>query len=307
MDPNPYRDLFEHVSDGVYFVDRSRRITYWNVAAERLTGFAAVEVMGKSCADQILVHVDAKGRSLCGAGCPLSRCLADGRMHEASAFLRHKQGHRVPALIRALPLRDEHGAVVGAAEIFADLSVQEQSSKRVVELEHMAFLDPLTRLANRRFLEQHLEARLHEMRRFGWPFGVVLFDIDRFKDVNDTFGHTMGDEVLRMVARTAQGNARPFDLVARYGGDEFVQVVGNANERGLGEVADRLRVLVKHSALIVDAKTIQVTVSVGTALAQLDERSAPLLERADQAMYQSKRAGRDRTSMASIPQKAAAP
>ena len=95
-----YRTIVENMHDGLYFVDRERRITYWNRGAERITGYSAAEVVGTSCADNILVHVDALGRQLCQGSCPLIAAMADGAAHEAEVFLHHKQGHRLPVWVR---------------------------------------------------------------------------------------------------------------------------------------------------------------------------------------------------------------
>ena len=290
------REVLDSLYDGVYLADKRRRITYWNRAAERITGFRADEVVGKRCSDHILVHVNAAGQALCGVGCPLAGALDDGSPQELDVYVRHRSGHRVPVTVRVVPLRDATGGVVGAAEIFADRTEQLEATSRIADLEAMAFLDPLTRVANRRFLNRHLDARLHELDRFEWPFGVLMLDIDHFKRINDSLGHATGDHVLAMVARTATGNARSFDLVARYGGDEFVHVVSNVDLVALREVGWRLGNLVRNSALITDDQTVGVTVSVGAATARRTDTIESLLERADAEVYRAKRAGRDRIS-----------
>ena len=115
-----YRDLVENMHDGIYFVDRERRITYWNKGAERITGYSAAEVVGKSCADNILVHVDALGRQLCKGSCPLVASMADGAPHEAEVYLHHKQGHRLPVWVRTSPLPAADGTVLAPRGADAD-------------------------------------------------------------------------------------------------------------------------------------------------------------------------------------------
>ncbi len=94
--PSFYKTLLDDMSDGVYFVDRDRRILYWNKGAIRLTGYQSEEMVGRCCQDNTLCHVDAAGRNLCHDGCPLTASISDGGSHEAPVFLRHKQGRRVP-------------------------------------------------------------------------------------------------------------------------------------------------------------------------------------------------------------------
>src|SRR5512138_2216566 len=117
-----YRTIVENMQDGVYFVDQDRRITYWNRAAERITGYTAAEVVGRGCADNFLVHVDATGRQLCDGSCPLVDSMQDGRAHEAEVYLHHKQGHRLPVWVRTAPILGSDGRFIGAVETFTDIS-----------------------------------------------------------------------------------------------------------------------------------------------------------------------------------------
>ncbi|MCF8078980.1 MAG: sensor domain-containing diguanylate cyclase [Desulfobacterales bacterium] len=288
--------LLDQLYDGVYFVDRSRRITYWNKAAERLTGYAAHEVIGKRCEEGVMVHVDGEGSQLCEKGCPLAATLEDGRVREADLFLRHKTGHRMPVALRVAPLRDEAGEIVGAVEIFNDSSGK-IDLQQLARLEKEALLDPLTGLANRRSLQRHLEGRMEELRRYGLGFGVLFIDIDRFKQINDTHGHAVGDRVLQMIARTLSVNLRPFDEVGRWGGEEFVAVVANVDSHALSLVAERLRMLTEASGLDTETGRVRATVSIGAVLATAEESVEVILERADQLMYQSKIAGRNQISL----------
>ena len=101
---NLFKLILDNLHEGVYFTDLERRITYWNKGAEALTGFSAQEVVGKRCADKILMHVNESGHMLCEGVCPLSRTLADGRAHEAEVYFHHKSGARVPAEVRVSPI-----------------------------------------------------------------------------------------------------------------------------------------------------------------------------------------------------------
>ncbi len=167
-----YRTIVENMHDGLYFVDRGRRITYWNKGAERITGYAAAEVVGTSCADNILVHVDALGRQLCQGSCPLIASMADGATHEAEVFLHHKLGHRLPVWVRTSPLRGPDGEFTGAIELFTEISSRAALQAQVEELKKLALLDALTGLPNRRHLEAHLHARVR--RQHAQPLGNGL-------------------------------------------------------------------------------------------------------------------------------------
>ncbi|MBZ5537971.1 MAG: GGDEF domain-containing protein [Acidobacteriia bacterium] len=292
-----FKDLLDNLYDGVYFVDCEKKITYWNRGAERITGYMKAEVVGRSCAENMLRHVDDFGNLLCLAGCPLGKTIQDGEMREAAIYLHHKMGHRVPVQVRVTPLHDADGKVVGAIEVFSENSFRVAANQRIVELEKVAFLDPLTGVGNRRYTEMILEGRLNELQRYGWPFAVLFFDIDNFKQVNDTYGHDMGDQVLKVISRTLLTNLRSFDFIGRWGGEEFFGIVVNVKEDQLFGIANKFRFLVEHSSIPVGKKMLRVTVSIGATLARREDTVVTLVKRADELLYKSKTGGRNRISI----------
>jgi diguanylate cyclase (GGDEF)-like protein/PAS domain S-box-containing protein len=286
--------IIDNLYDGLYITDRNRNILYWNKAAEEITGYAAEEVVGHRCADNVLVHVDSRGRSLCRSQCPLTMTMADSRPHEMDIFLHHKNGHRVPVSVRVTPLTDKHGEVVGVIEIFNDISRFKSIEARMKELEEYAFLDTLTRMPNRRFLDKELSLRIAEFERYAEPFGVLFIDIDHFKKVNDTHGHDMGDRVLKMLAGTMLANSRPFDVFGRWGGEEFIGIIRKVSPEQLEEMGDRLRLLVQRSYITVNEKPLSVTISLGATLMRPNDDLTSLIKRVDALLYESKQAGRNR-------------
>jgi len=287
-----YKMLLDNLHDGVYFVDEDRKISYWNKGAERITGFMSAEVLGKQCSEDILRHVDRQGKVLCMGACPLACTIADGTERNAEIFLHHKKGHRVPIFMRAAPIRDNGGAIVGGVEIFTDMTPAAAALERVAEFERLAYIDSLTEVANRRYTEITLNTRFEEMQRYGWPFGVVFVDIDRFKDINDRYGHDRGDEVLKMVSRTLQNSVRSFDLVGRWGGEEFIAVIANVDREQLLATVNRFRLLVEQSS-ISSVPGLRVTISLGATLARPGDDMTTIIKRADGLMYESKTAGRN--------------
>jgi diguanylate cyclase (GGDEF)-like protein/PAS domain S-box-containing protein len=275
----------------------NRRITYWNKGAERITGYESSEAVGISCSDNLLVHIDDKGVNLCEAGCPLAQTLMDGLERETEAYLQHKDGHRLPVIIRVSPLRDSSGRIVGAVESFSDNSSKAALLQRIDQLQKESLVDPLTGLANRSCIDMKLHSRINEMQRYGWPCGVLFLDIDNFKIVNDTYGHNVGDGVLMMVARTLSSNLRAHDLLGRYGGEEFVAIITHVDMAQLHTFADRLRLLVEKSRHETEYSTIRVTVSIGATVVRPEDTVETAITRADLFMYNSKISGRNRVSL----------
>ncbi len=158
--------------------------------------------------------------------------------------------------------------------------------------------DMMTQLKMRHSLETCIAELRSETHRH--PFALVLLDIDHFKTVNDTHGHNVGDEVLKTVAEALRGSIRQNDIAARYGGEEFAALLPDSGKRAAWEVAERIRSSVAAAVTPHDGREITVTVSAGIAVydAERDIATADLIKRADQALYRSKQAGRNRTTVA---------
>jgi diguanylate cyclase (GGDEF)-like protein/PAS domain S-box-containing protein len=293
LEKDSYQRIIENLHDGLYFVDRNRVITYWNKAAEKFSGFTAKEVVGKSCSANILTHVDSQGNSLCTETCHLAETISDGKPREAEIYMHHKDGHRIRVSVRATPMLDRDGNITGAIELFTDISNQAANELRVKELEKLALLDNLTQLANRNYIDREIQSRFEEMIRFNVPFGILFIDIDHFKNFNDTYGHDVGDDVLKFVANTFIANARPFDLYGRWGGEEFIGIIRNINGNHLKSLGNRLRSLIENSYIIHENKKLHITISIGATLVNENDTIDSLIKRTDILLYQSKAAGRN--------------
>jgi len=292
IDPGFYKELLDRIGDGVYFVDRERRILYWNEGAYRLTGYKAEELLGKCCQDDILCHVDHSGKNLCQEGCLLAASISDGGLHEANIFLRHKQGRRVPVSVRVQPMRGADGSIIGAIEIFSDDSAEIAARRRYEAMSRLAFLDHLTQLPNRRFMEMSLQTELSEYQVHKDTLGVLVIDIDGFKAINDCFSHSCGDRALQEAAKTLTGSLRPPDIVGRWGGDEFLAIARNVSRELLSKLAERCVALIAQTSVPSnDDRRIYLSISVGAALARPGETAERLIQRADELMYRSKAGG----------------
>jgi two-component system, cell cycle response regulator len=164
--------------------------------------------------------------------------------------------------------------------------------------EEAAFTDHLTGLANRRRFERQLEREVNRVQRFGRPFSLLMIDIDRFKDLNDTFGHDAGDEAIRRLSRALREGTRGIDLAARIGGEEFAVLLVETSKQGGNEVAERLRNAIKTMEI---PNAGRITASFGVAECPTDaQTSIDILKAADVALYEAKRSGRDRVVNSSL-------
>ena len=176
----------------------------------------------------------------------------------------------------------------------ARLDLESKVLRRTLELDRLTKVDVLTGILNRRGMTERMEAELVRTAREGGHFGILLIDVDWFKDINDKHGHLAGDRVLRTVADLIGQEIRPYDLASRWGGDEFLVLVSPADESTLNSLGTRLctTVGVSKAALGDDGVPIRIGLSIGGHLSQPGEDLGAVLLNADQALYQAKRAGR---------------
>lgn len=168
--------------------------------------------------------------------------------------------------------------------------INKQLNKKIQEVEQLATTDLLTSLSNRRGFEEKLKSESARAKRFREPLSLIVFDLDKFKPVNDVYGHSSGDKVLYKVAEVLRSHIREIDIPVRWGGDEFLILLTNTTLQHAVTLAEKLRVLIAKQP---DIKKFSVTASFGVAQLDYDEDPMRLTIRADKALYQSKQAGRN--------------
>ncbi|MDG1483181.1 MAG: diguanylate cyclase [Myxococcota bacterium] len=188
---------------------------------------------------------------------------------------------------------DELRARLRAGQRILDLQTRLLAAKE--ELRIQATQDALTKLANRRSVLERLEKDAEQCRRGGRPLGVLMLDLDHFKSINDTYGHSGGDEVLRVAAERIQRSVRSYDTVGRFGGEEFLVVLPDTDRVETIVVAERIRIALASLPILFNGKGIALSCSIGAAIREPDEEitDAALMHEADMALYRSKNGGRN--------------
>jgi diguanylate cyclase (GGDEF)-like protein/PAS domain S-box-containing protein len=224
----------------------------------------------------------------------LARVREEGHVHAQEAMLKTKNGREFPAILSAQPLvfEGEPALLVSAIDITTQKAIESQ-------LRILATRDALTDTLNRRHFLETASAEIERAIRYRHPVSVAMLDADRFKNINDTFGHEVGDQALRAIADGCRGTLRKTDLLGRLGGEEFAILLV---ETGIAEAESVIgRVVSAIAALVLERNGARVPlgVSAGVAERRETERLAPLLRRADEALYLAKQAGRNRVAKAS--------
>ncbi|GAA5213208.1 diguanylate cyclase [Corallincola platygyrae] len=181
-------------------------------------------------------------------------------------------------------------------EITSQKVIEESLQKNVSNLKAAALTDELTQVGNRRALVESVKSELSRCRRTGVSMTLLLFDLDFFKNVNDTYGHQAGDEVLQHVASLIKGAIRPYDILGRIGGEEFGVFLSNTNQKEAVMIANRTREAIAATEFEYQGQQIKLSVSVGVSTLGCDAEFEDLYQQADEALYESKHQGRNRVT-----------
>jgi diguanylate cyclase (GGDEF)-like protein len=298
--------LVDRMNVGIVTVTQDLTVLQWNRFMQAHSGRNAVDVVGKNLLDcfpelprEWLVR---KVRSVF-----LLKNFAFTSWRQRP-YLFLFQHHRLVTGGRGAMRQDcamvpliEEGVVKAVSIVLIDATDTAESEARLdnalTELEALSVRDGLTGIFNRRKIEEVMDSELQRLRRYGGECGVLMFDIDHFKKVNDTYGHVVGDEAIRHVARMAMKTLRNTDVVGRYGGEEFVALLPEVGLGGAAIAAERLRLCIAGLPVQHPDVSFTVTVSVGvTAMRPESKDRTSVFESADRALYLSKSGGRNRVT-----------
>ncbi len=296
--------IMDGIGDGITVIDRNYHILAVNSAAASSLGMGKQDIIGRLC-----YEITHKRNVPCeGAGtlCPISLIFDRG---EGVVKVLHThcsaQSDEHHVEITASPVRDADGNIFAIVETSRD--IMEKSSddeliklvKRLNEaqthLKHMAITDELTGLRNRRYIVERLEEEYQRASRTGDFLGLIMLDIDHFKQINDVHGHLFGDVVLRVVSARIKASLRKHDIVGRVGGEEFLVICPESTLEETVIVAERIRKNINSEPIGDGIREVQMTLSAGvTAMNANDRSSEKLFSRADSALYRAKDEGRNR-------------
>ena len=290
-----FRELLENVRLAAVATDAAGRIEFVNDYLAELTGWRPAELVGRTWLEAFTPPGEREAETevftLLGSGTVVA--------HRESSLLTRAGAERLFSW-NSTPLRDPDGRVIGATSLGEDITERRRAEQ---ELHHLAYHDPLTGLPNRILFHEHLDVALERAKRADRGVAVLYVDLDDFKLVNDSFGHSAGDQLLCEVARRLRAATRSTDVVARQGGDEFLILVADldVDEGAILEdveviarrVAEHVRQALTGPMILADTE-VYTSGSIGISLYPLDAADGEsLLKHADIAMYRAKESGRD--------------
>jgi diguanylate cyclase (GGDEF)-like protein/PAS domain S-box-containing protein len=278
----------DSIGDAVISTDVAGRITYLNVAAERLTGWGRQEAAGRPFAE--VFHI-MDGATREPASDPMARAVQENRTVglTVNCVLVRRDGCEMAIEDVASPIHDRRGLVTGAVIVFHDVS---EARARSLEVSHSAYHDALTDLPNRLLLNDRLARAIALARRHKRQLAVLFMDVDRFKRINDSLGHQIGDQLLRSVAAQLTTCVRSSDTVSRQGGDEFVIVLSEIEQASRAIVSVKKILAAVAEPHQIAGHELHITTSIGVSVYPDDGHDAEtLLRNADSAMYHAKEHG----------------
>lgn len=285
------RMVFEHINDGVITFDAEGRVSYLNVLAEQLTGWSHAEAHGKLLSD--IYHV-LDEKTLEPVESPVEQCFRQGKrvQSQSNRVLLRRGGWEFIVTDNVTPLHDAKGNISGAVLVVHDVSELRGMERR---LEYEASHDSLTGLINRRQFEGHLQAALEQARSGDTEYALLYLDLDQFKLINDSYGHTAGDQLLKELSALLIAQLGDGDSLARMGGDEFAIILANAKLDSARHQAKALCQTVRDYCFYWEDKPFDIGVSIGLVAIDAQECDLPaILRKADSACFVAKQMGRNR-------------
>jgi len=282
-----YQTLRDTIADVFYRTDASGTVTDMSAACFDTLGYRPDEMIGHKLAE-FYVHPEDREKIV-----TLIR-ENNGRATSVESELRHRDGHPIWVSTNAYMLRDQQGNTIGVEGIARDITERKAMED---ELRVLSTHDDLTGSYNRRYFITEIERELDRARRYGSSLSLLVFDIDLFKNVNDSYGHPTGDAVLRQFARLCRATLRRSDVFARMGGEEFAALLPETERERAIQLCERLRQEVDQASFTDDNGTaaIHITISIGATVSNVSDHDfGQLYYRADRALYEAKNSGRNR-------------
>ncbi len=293
-----WRSFWLNTSEAVIFTDLNGRILFVNPAAEDFFGYTFKDIQRKNILDFVNGVKEEIDRRF-------SELSQNGTLKNLRLFLKTRYHESAPVSL-TVDIIFEGGIKKGILWIVQDLSViaalEVELKKTITQLERETKIDYLTQIFNRRHFERHLDYEVKRAERYGHELALLFLDVDDFKrSVNDKYGHTIGDKVLKAIVKVLTGQIRETDFLARWGGEEFVVICPETEEKGAILLAEKIRGAAERSELNIDNKILKVTVSIGVANFIPNGTKEGLVKKANNAMHYAKSSGRNRIWHASWP------
>jgi PAS domain S-box-containing protein len=222
------RSIIDSLPTGLCVVDMQNKIMFWSEAAERFTGHLRHEVIGHSCISETLLHCDQPGCEFCNEDCPVSRAIKTSQSAQKIGFLHHKAGYEIRVRLRAEPVHNRHGSIIGAAETFEEMQQDGRRDRDQANRQLPGYIDEVTGLASQVLMQSHLRQTLATFVEVQVPCGVLCLQLEGLQHFPASLGPEAASSLLRVIARSLEGSLWSTDFVGRWSDDQFLIILNTA-------------------------------------------------------------------------------
>jgi diguanylate cyclase (GGDEF)-like protein/PAS domain S-box-containing protein len=283
-DPQIYRDILDGLQIGVSVLDLHKKIVFWSDGAERITGYARIDVLGHSCAENILLHCNHNSCEMCAGKCPMAAALRDAKPVEAMSSIHHRSGHWTPVHTWSIPLRDEHGSIIGVIQTFQSEFAVQGPSPNDRSMKEQGCLDGETELPNHAMMQSHIREMLGTFDELHIPFGVVCLEVHELSQFRARYGQEAANSILRVLARSLRNSLWPTDFVGRWSEDRFLVILSGCDAEALQAVRERVLKMATSATIEWWGEELSVSILIGSTVVLAGDSVESLLLRAEDAL-----------------------
>lgn len=282
QDPEIYRNILDELQIGVSVLDLNKKIVFWSDGAEEITGYSRLEVLGHCCTDNILQHCDQNCCEMCAEKCPIITALHGGKPHETISFIHHKSGHRTPVHLWSIPLRDQHGLIIGVIQSFEGEATLVSPNPSDQQLKDHGWLDVLTGLPNQVMMHSHLRESLGTFADLQVPFAVACVEFQDLDGFRARYGKEASVAMIKVLARTLRNGVWPTDFVGRWSESQFQVILSGCGKQALPAVTARMQRLLSNANIVWWGEELGLKTSIGCCEALQGDTVESIVKRAQQ-------------------------
>lgn len=284
QDPEIYRNILDSLQIGVSVLDLDKRIVFWSDGAEQITGYARIDVLGHTCAENILLHCNQNSCEMCPGKCPIAAAFQDAKRVEAITSIHHRSGHWTPVHSWTIPLRDKHDALIGIIQTLESEFAVNGPNPNDRTMKERGYLDYATELPNHAMMQSHLRETLGTFTELQVPFSVICLEARELSQFRARYGQEAATSMVRVLARSLRNTIWPTDFVGRWSEERFLVILSGCGQESLPAVGERILRMTASANIEWWGEELSVAVSIGSAAAVAGDTVEALLLRAQAAI-----------------------
>ncbi|BBE30328.1 diguanylate cyclase [Tepiditoga spiralis] len=278
-----FENIIKSMELGIYILDWKKEIVYWNKGAEKITGITKDEIVGNKFKEELLKYSDKNGNFLNTLETPSMKTIADGRERIEKLYIQIKNKERIPIEVQVYPLKNEENQIIGAFEVFIDISEEERLKEEYEKLKRDAFIDDLTGIPNKKYINKKLRELYDDYKRYKLDFSVLFLKIKNFNSLVEKNGKVFSEKALKQVAKKISSITRSSDFFGFWEGNTFILILRFVNNTQVLEIANRFNSNLKN----IEIDETKLEFLFGGSIITEEDTIETLLEKAEKKLLES--------------------